>query len=142
MNITSELSKKIEAALEAYVSNPEPELLSFDPPLDLRKLAGELNLLPLLLDMGGCIGVRPDGALFAFVWDDPYELMPETDTRVCNIALFNGAQKFPEMMELIPMRPANARECDYCKGSGVVVGLPPDLAKAVRCYCGGLGWVP
>jgi hypothetical protein len=131
----------IEATLEDYISNPEPDVVNFDPPLDMRKIAGELNLLPLLLDMGGCVGIRPNGEFYSFVWDEPYELMPERDNRVCNIALFEGAKRFPGMMELLPLRPWSARECEYCHGSGTIVDLPTDLAKDVRCYCGGLGWI-
>jgi len=132
----------IEATLEDYKSNPEPDVLKFDPSLDMRELAGQLNLLPLLLEMGGCVGIRPNGEFFSLVWDEPYELISESDTRVCNIALFEGAKRYPGIMELIPPRPENARECEYCNGSGTVIDLPPDLAQNIRCYCGGLGWVP
>jgi len=142
VNLTHQQSKTIEVTLEEYVSNPEPDVVNFDPPLDMRKLAGELNLLPLLSDMGGCIGIQPTGEFFSFAWDEPYELIPESDIRVCNIALFVGAKRFPLMSEFIPDRPRTARDCDFCHGSGSVVDLQSDLAKEIRCYCGGLGWVP
>jgi hypothetical protein len=142
VNLSPSQTKIIEATLEDYISNPEPDVVNLDPPLDMRKLAGELNLLPLLLDMGGCVGIRLNGKFCSLVWDEPYELIPETEVRICNIALFEGAKRFPRMIEFIPPKPPSALECDYCHGSGTVADLPPDLAKNFRCYCGGLGWIP
>lgn len=142
MNITLEQSKKIETLLETYIKSPEPDFVNFDPPLNLNEIAREVKLLPLLLDMGGCIGIQASGEFFSFIWDEPFNLLPEHDDRVCNTALFVGSKRFPELSEFVPARPLTARDCDYCNGSGTVRDLPPKLAEAVRCYCGGLGWIP
>ena len=142
MNIAPTLSKTIEATLEAYVNNPEPDLVNFDPPLNMRKLAAELNLLPVLRDMGGCYGLRPNGEIFSFVWDEPYQLRIERDVRIQNLVLFQGAKSFPDLAEMVPARPPDARECEFCKGTGRADGLSAELAESVLCYCGGLGWVP
>ena len=144
MNIAPHLSKKIEAILKSYVANTEPKLVKFDPPLNLRKLAKDLNLLPMVLDMGGCYGIRPNGDILSFVWDEPYNLQLEHDTRICNLVLFQGSKKFPELVDLVPSRPATAVDCFHCRGTGIEPyitehGLSADVFV---CYCGGLGWLP
>jgi hypothetical protein len=55
---------EITSALEAFTSDPTPYLLPGDD-LDLRKLAAELQLLPVILDMGGCMSWPEIAQLFA-----------------------------------------------------------------------------
>ena len=119
MNLTPELSKKIEAILKGFVADPEPYLIELEEPLDLRRLAAELNLLPMFLDFGGCYGIRPNGGIVSFSWDEPYKLDVENDPRIWNIVLFQGAKKYPELEELIPIRPPDTVECPDCKGTGI-----------------------
>jgi len=141
MNISAEQSGLIEATLKAYVSNPEPHLVKFDQPLNMRKLAAQLNILPVVLNMGGVIAIRADGEIFSFTWDEPYRLQSERDVRIRNLVFFQAARKFPELQPLVPSRPVGARDCESCNGTGTVVGLRDELANDVVCYCGGLGWL-
>lgn len=144
MSIAPHLYETIKATLKSYVANPEPDLVNFDPPLDLRKLASDLNLLPMMLDFGGCCGIRPNGDIFSFIWDAPYDLRPENDTRICNLVLFQGAKKYPELADLVPSRPADAVNCHYCNGTGIdrYVAEHALNSDVIVCYCGGLGWLP
>jgi len=141
MNLTSELKKTIEATIEAYVSNPEPHLVNVDPSLNMRQLAAELKILPVVLDMGGCFCLRSDGEIVSFIWDEPHQLRAEGEERIRNLVLFQAAKKFPELEELTPSRPTTALDCDFCKGTGIVIDLPPNLARDILCFCGGLGWL-
>lgn len=141
MKIPPELTEVIEATLQGYVSNPEPHLVKFDPPLNMRKLAAQLNVLPIVLDMGGALVLRTDGEIFSFTWDEPYRLQSEDDVRVRNLVYFQAARKFPALQPLVPRRPVDAYDCDYCNGTGTVAGLPAELVNAVTCYCGGIGWL-
>jgi len=144
MSITPASSEKIEATLQEFVANPEPFLMKLDEPLDLRKVAAELNVLPMFWDFGGCYAIRPDGEIVSFVWDEPYKLEPENDSRICNLVLFQGVKKYPELSELVPPRPSDAEDCSHCGGTGV----EPTNAKLgfdeerIVCYRGGLGWLP
>ena len=52
------------------------------------------------------------------------------------MALCQGAKKYSELAPLIPNRPPEALDCDSCKGTGRIEGLP-----RVVCNCGGLGWI-
>jgi hypothetical protein len=144
MNITPASSEKIEATLKEFVANPEPYLIKFDEPLDLRKLAADLNVLPMFLDMGGCYGIRPNGEIVSFSWDEPYKLDTENDPRIWNIVLFQGAKKYPGLKELVPVRSPDSIECPHCSGTGVNQGLK-ELglsSDVIVCYCGGIGWLP
>jgi hypothetical protein len=144
MNITSEVLKIIEETLKGFVANPEPYLIKFDEPLDLRKLAAELNVLPLFLDFGGCYGIHPNGEIVSFYWDEPYKVEVENDPRIRNIVLFQGANKYPELEVLLPARLSDAVECLDCKGTGIFQGLAEHgiVPQNIVCYCGGIGWLP
>ena len=144
MSVTSAQSKKIEAALRAYIANPEPYLIGSENGFDLRGLAAELNALPMFLDFGGCYAIRVDGEIVSFMWDEPYSLKPENDPRIRNLVLFQGARKYPELDELVPKRPPEAEDCSHCSGTGIEpmnggLGFDEDM---IVCYCGGLGWLP
>jgi hypothetical protein len=142
MNLSPHVLDKINAALNLYVTNPEPNMINSDPSIDLRKLAGELNLLPMSLDFGGCYGIRPNGDIFSFTWDEPYDLRPENDTRICNSVLFQGSKKYPELAALAPSRPPSAVVCNHCDGTGIDPYAIKLNTDAIVCYCGGLGWLP
>ena len=64
------------------------------------------------------------------------------EERIRNLVLFQAAKKFPELRPLMPERLATAKDCDFCRGTGIVNELRAELAKDVLCYCGGLGWLP
>jgi hypothetical protein len=143
MSISPELSKKIELELNEFVEKYEPYLI-FDGEINLRKVAADQGILPVLLDMGGCYAIRPNGEIVSFLWDEPYKLEVEKDQRNLNTALFAAVEMYPRLAELSPVRAPDSVECLTCKGTGVDQwlienGIDP---KNFRCYCGGLGWLP
>jgi hypothetical protein len=133
---------EIVATLAEFVAAPEPYIIGFDPPLNLRAIAAAVRLLPAVLDMGGCLGLRQSGAVASFLWDEPHVLRAEPDPRIRNVAYYQASLKYPALAPLVPRRPANAVSCLCCGGSGRCSGLPAHLANSVVCYCGGLGWLP
>lgn len=135
---------EIVAALDEFVAEPEPYILHFDTPLDLRIMAAEMRVLPAVLDWGGCFALRPSGEVVSFTWDKPQQLRVEPDERIRNLTYFQATLKYPRLASLVPQRPLNAVVCSYCHGSGRWGGgrLPDDLAKSIICNCGGLGWSP
>jgi hypothetical protein len=132
----------IDEVLAAFVSAPDPYPVHCDPQIDLRGLAAELKVLPVLLDMGGCFGLRPNGDVVSFSWDEPHRVQVEGDQRIRNMVLFRSGLKYPRLVDLVPRRPASAPPCPHCGGSGKLNGPPERLAGSVICYCGGLGWLP
>lgn len=132
----------IAAALAAFVADPAPYLIKSDPPLDLRALAARVHLLPVVLDMGGYLGLRPTGAVASVAWDEPDRPAPVDDLRIRNLVHHRAGLRYPALADLAPARPPDARACPSCDGSGQPAGLPPHLAARIPCECGGLGWLP
>src|SRR5262245_19714967 len=125
----------------AFIADPEPFILRFDPPLDLRVLADEVELLPVILDGGGCLGLRPSGEVASFLFDDPHELRVEADPRIRNTVYYRASVKYPALAAFVPPRPPDAVVCSYCGGSGQHP-LAAEIGDVIGCYCGGLGWLP
>jgi hypothetical protein len=142
MHLTEELGGKIQETLAKFIADPEPYVIPDD--LDMRKLAAELNLLPAMLDMGGCYAIRSDGQIFSFLWDSPYELRPEDDPRIINMVFYLASQRYPDIAGLKPQKPPDAQTCPMCKGTGdLFFGKEMEnLYKNISCYCGNLGWLP
>lgn len=136
MPISPELAAQIELRLRECLADSTPD------ELNLREVVAKFGALPLALDWGGAFAIRPDGEIIMYLWDPPHDLRIEHDTRLRNIALFQGSLRYPELKVLVPARPDNAPECHSCKGTGI----PPEVKKYglqnLVCYCGGLGWLP
>lgn len=132
------MSAKIQARLSAFILEKTPD------PLQLREIANELKILPLVLAGGGCYAIRPDGQIVSFSLDEPSKLRVENDERICNIMLFKGSKKYPELEELVPEKPTDAQVCPFCKGTGVypVPSSSQLTSDDIVCFCGGLGWLP
>jgi hypothetical protein len=130
-----EISKIIEQRIREVISDNSDNTPGM---VDPRKYAKELNILPVILDMGGLFGLRPNGEVVSVVWDDLSSLKVERDERICNIVLFSASQKFVGLESLLPTRSDKAITCTHCNGTGQL--QPP--YDFVVCYCGGLGWFP
>lgn len=122
--------------LEEFINGSIPD------PNDLRETVAQLEVLPLMLDMGGCYALRSNKQVISFPWDDITDIRVENDPRIRNIALFRGSKKYPELMALIPPKPNNAIECSYCDGTGIEKTTAKLGLDSIICYCGGLGWLP
>jgi hypothetical protein len=133
--VLSAMKSVIQQALSKYMAGPEQPVFE----LDLRTVAAQLHVLPLMLDMGGCYALRQDGTVISFAWDATLDHRIETDARIIRIALFQGSLKHPEIVELVPKRPVGAENCRLCHGTGKVSEKP--ALDAFVCYCGGLGWL-
>jgi hypothetical protein len=135
MSIDSTITEQIAVRLQEYMANPEHDALN------LRQLAARFEALPLCVDWEKCWALRPDGQVVVFMHEgeDP-QLRAEEDTRMKNVALFQGSLTYPEIQSLVPDRPADASDCPFCAAKGL------DNAhlesQNIICYCGGLGWVP
>ena len=98
--------------------------------------------LPLYVGWTETLGIRADGRLVR--WSTEGELPGARefkDATWMNTALVQGAQRYPQLRRLIPLRPASARTCSGCQGTGKISGLPPNLENVI-CECGGIGWIP
>jgi len=131
-------SEWIVSATHAYVAERAQTHPEFAP------FVVTLDALPLYTDWGGGVAIRPDGELIGFLWDEPQSIKVETDPHLRFLALVTGSERYPELALLSPQRTSNNRDCPLCKGTGEVDGLKEHGidTKVVRCYCGGVGWLP
>lgn len=147
MSVSPALSEKIEAAIKAFLDNPAPYSLVFDDPIDLKKFAAELNVLPLSINFSTCYAVNSDGEIAVLDFNDEniYTFLEfERDPRIRSLVLCQGAKRFPDLAELMPIRPNDAVDCKQCEGTGIEP-LNKKLGyetEVIVCWCGGLGWLP
>lgn len=134
--ISSELRRLIESKLRLLMDDLAPDHAY------LRQVATDRHALLLCADMGGGLALRPNGEVISFQWERSDSLEIENDPRIRNLALFQGSKRFPELEQLIPLRPTGAKTCPYCHGTGVAPEAATLGIDNIVCYCGGLGWVP
>lgn len=68
----------------------------------------------------------------------PPQLATPTERRS---ALLRGLHAYPEILPLLPERPAAAKTCELCDGAGVpaIAFENPQLSNLL-CKCAGAGW--
>ena len=96
------------------------------------EVAARFNALPLYEDIGGVLALCSDGTMMQ-VAPDADTAQPVTDERWITVALVAGAERYPDLRELLPQRPPNAQPCAVCRGTGRVHG-------AWCGACSALGW--
>ena len=133
--VSPELSSWIAGRIAAFPGEHEAHRWLADRVRDM-------GALPLVLDMGGSYAIRASGELVEFDWDGPSGSKSLDDPRVVNLALFQGSLKFPELVVLVPTRPATATPCEHCGGGGQLALTKEPGLENIVCYCGGLGWLP
>jgi hypothetical protein len=148
MNYSSKkLSRRINDLIDEFITSDGPD------PLNLRSLANEQRVLPLVWDMGGVFGINADGDVISFSFnvdtknivafplDRTAQPRIESDLRIRNNVLFGGSKKYPELEGLIE-RPKDVRICPDCGGTGINSYAQKLNEESIVCYCGGLGWIP
>ena len=147
MKISAELPDKIQKVIDEFVLHSEPFLIKGDnlaEKIDLRQIAVELNVLPVVFDWFACWGINPNNEIILFQFEKPYKIKTETNQKIINMVLFETAKKYPELEELMPVRNPESIVCSGCDGSGISKEFADNdfLAKSIRCNCGGVGWLP
>ena len=103
---------------------------------DSRKDSGlaAVGALPLYIDIGGVIGIRPDGTLVEWSHDgEGRDVRPVEDRIWVLIALIAAARRYPEFQDVLPVRGTGAIDCDCRRIPSCVSGL-------IACArCGGMG---
>lgn len=128
--ISSELAQCIQRRLTDL-----PEEFGAWP---VRLSKKKLGALPLHGDQLYLWALRPDGVVLCL--DHESASLPvweESDPLTLYAVLVHGAQRYPELQELVPPRPLGVQECEACLGTGVV----GQAETATGCMsCRGLGW--
>ena len=120
LDITFEISEIIAARVAAF---PRDALI-----------APEGGALPLLADMTGVIGIRPDGTLVEWSHDGGgRDVLPVEDRTWTMIALFAAARRYPEFEALLPAHRPGAVAC-ACRR------IPSHVSGLIHCvHCGAMG---
>lgn len=147
MNISPELSGKIQTAINEFISNPKPSPMTgekFFENWDLREIVSELNVLPVTPDWFSYWGIQPNGNVISFNAEKPYDIKTITNQKIINVVLFDVAKNCPDLAELMPVRNPESIICPGCDGTGILKEFADHefLAKSIRCNCGGVGWLP
>ena len=131
------LSEHLRQRLEQWVTE---FLAGATPGNSICQVVAELHALPLYSDIGGTALLSPDGQVWELAWDADRPKL--TDKRWRILALVNGAERFPELRELLPVPREPAPVCPACQGAGRF-SFPPATDSRVLCFqCAGLGWLP
>jgi hypothetical protein len=133
MSVPEDLAAKILRWMEELAADTDPRSAH------LRRVAVDTQALPLYADMGGCVAIRPDGELISVDWDKPKDWTRETQPRWRTIALAVGSWKYPALVDLLPARGPEDRDCVECAGTGRRVE-PPVLAGLICEACLAVGW--
>jgi hypothetical protein len=125
-----ELIQKIEGEYHVFLASPGPD------PLNLKQIARELGVVPVVRGWDRLGALRLDGTLVDIDYEPPYTAV-EVEHRADRLTLLGFcAAKLPSLAELRPVRPADAFDCALCKGTGREATASDGI-----CICGGLGWM-
>jgi len=125
------MREAIEKRIAEFLAGQDPKLMWMKPAVR------EHAFLPLYVGWIAALGLRPDGSFIR--WDhedDRTRVRPLTTAYWQRMAICQGAKKYPELGALLPDRPAIARTCEACGGSGQMSNVPQ-----IVCDCGGVGWI-
>lgn len=129
-------SPELAARIQQWIDELPTEGLQYW----LQRVCQELGALPLHGTMIYLWAVRPDGMVLRIdheAFGHPVE--PETDPLTVYAVILQGAQDYPELRDLRPLRPTGVHECDLCGGVGWVESAPDMGGSATCARCNGLG---
>jgi len=130
-------SPELAARIRQWIDELPTEGLQFR----LQRVCQELNALPLHGTLIYLWALRPDGVVLCIdheAFGHPAE--PENDPLTVYAALAQGTREHPELVELLPPRPAGVRRCERCAGAGWTEAKPPAQRSSICFRCNALGW--
>jgi hypothetical protein len=129
--VSPEVAARIAARIAEYPADA-PEKSQW-----LAPYVAQHGALPLYAGWTETIGIRPDGELIRWSTEDDFDgTRPVEDRSWVLTALVAGANGYPELRPLLPVRGPDAVDC-ACRA------IPLCVSGTVICgECGGLGWLP
>ena len=125
--MSSTLSRTILALIEQVTNGQNGEAF--------QQAAMKYNALPLAEGWFAWALLTKDGKVMEATEDGPVKPAVEP---LRTMFLVAGAEKFPELVVLLPVRSDECTDCPRCEGSGWM----QHGNKEIRCHvCRALGWV-
>jgi hypothetical protein len=121
------------ALIERFLREADPKIRSGE-----IVIAESEQVLPVTFDLGGFCAVTLDGSVRVCGWEEEDERLSR-DPQFVRAILYRAATKYPELSELMPVRPPEAKDCPHCPG--VERARRESGVSNLLCSCGGLGWV-
>lgn len=143
--ISEKTQSRIGTMIERVLTDSDADqyIYKFEDPIDIRPIVEREKVLPMMFDWSGFYAVRTDGMIVCVDLGPPINIRPEIDPRIMRVVLFQGVKRYPELMELTPVKPFDAALCLSCNGTGREP-MNDKLAfpeERIVCWCGGLGWI-
>lgn len=136
LEIPDSLREKLVALRAKQLSSPNPD-----------EVVVEQGVVLLDGGMGPALYIGLDGTIVIWHYMEDESPRITDDLKDIAAALLVGAEKqgLPELLELLPQRPADGVVCELCSGSRwIQVGIKLDKrtpGRIVCVECGGVGWV-
>jgi hypothetical protein len=131
----SVLRNVIQVLVDRWLASPSH--------LDLVEAVRASGALPVYVDMGGALLLRPDGEILCLPDGASIEALavePDPGWRLTAVAV--GAEIYPELKPLLPARPLLTEDCKWCHGRGRIRISESDHRRGPICgKCYGLGWL-
>ena len=127
---------QLRETVSALIANLDVGNLS-DP--EERQLCIQFGALPIGTSLWALVLLTPDGEVISTDLE-PGELHRSRAVSQLIRVLVWASERYPQLKPLIPDRPATARDCVLCSGSGICKGgMSGDMP--MKCIlCGGVGW--
>ncbi|MEK7856354.1 MAG: hypothetical protein AAB288_09710, partial [Acidobacteriota bacterium] len=145
MVISAKTSVTIGTAIENVLSDADADkyIYKFEEPIDIRPIVERETVLPMMFDWCGFYGLRTNAEIVYVDLGPPVKIRPEIDPRIMRMVLCQGVKRYPELVELTPVKPSDALTCLSCNGTGRhpandEIGFEDER---IVCWCGGLGWI-
>ena len=132
MRIPPEKHHVIATLLERYL---------LDPRRGMADVAAKHHALPLYGSWTGTTFLRTDGEFFTLDEEEhPGEFLPERNESWQLATLATASRQDTTLAPLLPERPGDASDCEFCGGRGVI--MFGDQKLEITCgECSGLGWL-
>jgi hypothetical protein len=142
VTLTEAQSRLIRHLLDELLRDPAALEHRWAKAAPFARQHAENNLLMLDRDWFTDIVIADTGEIRIIFTEDetPSRLATEEEGRK---ALFTSIHNYPELLSLLPARPADAITCSACQGTGIVEAKFSNPSwKSIICACGGAGWFP
>lgn len=111
-----EISRLISKEIEKFVEEESPKYA----PLWSRECTKKFGALPVMMEMGGVFGIRPDGVVVSTLWDDPDQIQIEIEPRIININYFQASKNFLPSLHLLHSEQKRVKRVHIAKEAEVI----------------------